>query len=240
MKISENMIDANEVPAEFLDFARQISEPVIADIGSRDALDGLYLLQQLNGSELHIFEPNPQAATLCRQHIEKFGNISKIFFNETALAAEAGNVDFYPVNQSESEKKDIGLSSMFQVNPRYSKRRGKIIQNHISVPAITMDSYFKKKNKPDILWMDVEGAELLVLKGGIKTLEQVKVIHIEVGFRAMHLKKPLFWEIDEFLQKAGFKIWKFMGVSAVKAFLAKNRLLPNLPWRWNAVYSKEL
>ncbi len=128
---------------------------------------------------------------------------------------------------------------MLIVNPRYTKNRGSIIQDHIKVTTVTLDSCFENRPHPDVLWIDVEGAELLVLQGAKKTLENVKFIHIEVSFRPMHVNKPLFWEIDAELKQSGFMLWKFMGKSRIKGFLAIKKLLPRLPWRWDAVYYKK-
>jgi hypothetical protein len=127
---------------------------------------------------------------------------------------------------------------MFRVNPAYaSERRGSIIQDRITVGATTLDSYFQGRRRgPDLLWIDVEGAEKLVLTGGESVLKSVTLIHIEVSFRPMQVGKPLWWEIDGFLRDRGFRLLRFVGVSRLKAFMVVHKLLPNLPWRWNAVY----
>ena len=142
-------------------------------------------------------------------------------------------------NQELSERNDIGLSSMLKVNPKYTKRRGSIEQDKITVSASTADIYFNGKIAPEIIWMDVEGAELMVLNGAINTLRSVELIYIEVSFRPMHIGKPLFWEINQFLVGHGFKLACLVGVSRLKSFLLRHKLLPNLPWRMNAIYVKK-
>jgi hypothetical protein len=84
--------------------------------------------------------------------------------------------------------------------------------------------------------MDVEGAELRVFSDGVKVLEHVRLIHVEVSFRPMQIGKPLFWEVDEFLKRRQFRFLKFIGVSHLRGILVTHKLLPNSPWRWNAVY----
>ncbi|MGH9403682.1 MAG: FkbM family methyltransferase [Terriglobia bacterium] len=231
---------AHQVDSEFIECAREVcpKNPVICDIGSRDALEGIYLCGALEASECHIFEPNPAAIKTCEANIAKYGQRCNIFFNPIALSDEAGSVAFFPVNIEKSDNKDIGFSSMFSVNPGYaSKRRGSIVQDRITVPASTLDSYFgNRERQPDLLWIDVEGAEKLVLSGGEEILRRVTLIHIEVSFRPMQTGKPLFWEIDEFFKERRFTLFKFAGVSRAKTILAIRKLLPNLPWRWNAIY----
>jgi len=233
---------AHQVPAELVEWARLFCppHPVICDIGSRDALDSIYLCRTLEAAECHVFEPNPPSARICESNIARFGRGCNISFNEVALSDEAGTVDFFPVDPSRSENKDPGFSSLFPINPAYaSKRRGTIVQDRMIVRATTLDAYFEGRERgPDLLWIDVEGAEKLVLRGGEKTLERVRIIHIEVSFRPMQIGKPLFWEIDGFLRDRRFRLLGFPGISRLKAFLVVHKILPNLPWRWNAVYCR--
>jgi len=160
-------------------------------------------------------------------------------FNSVGVSDSVGTAEFFPVNADESQNKDIGFSSMFPINPAYTARRQVIVQNKVTIPTTTLDTYFVDRKKlPDILWVDVEGAELLVFRGAENTLRHVSVIHVEVSFRPMQVGKPLFWEIDFFLRLRGFELLGFPGASRFKSFLVVHRLLPNLPWRWNAIYGR--
>ncbi len=233
---------SHEVSADLLAIARRLCppRPVVCDIGSRDALDGLCLCKSLDATECHIFEPNPSAIELCQANIARYGKGCKVFFNPVALTDNPGPVSFFAVNAGKSDNKDIGFSSLFPVNPAYaSKRRGAIVQDRITVTGTTLDLYFRnRQNQPDLLWIDVEGAEKLVLNGAQETLRHVALIHIEVSFRPMQTGKPLFWEIDSFLRESNFRLVKFIGVSRAMAFLMARRLLPNLPWRLDAAYCR--
>jgi 2-O-methyltransferase len=236
-----NMERQPEIPGGFIRFLSQyrISNPVICDIGSRDALEGLCLFRTLCGKQLHLFEPNPIAAERCKQNLAR-GNCQATFFNEVAVSDHDGTADFYAVDLERSENKDIGFSSFLLINPKYTKRRKSIIQKKIAVRTITLNSYFADKSQPDILWIDVEGAELLVLKGASRILPGVKIIHIEVSFRAMHCGKPLFSDIDYALKQYGFSFYGFSDTSLLKSFLYRYRVLPKLPWRLNAIYYRPL
>jgi FkbM family methyltransferase len=203
-------------------------------------LEGIALMRLLNGRQLHVFEPNPSAAMVCRRNLLTFAGDrpDMALFNEVAVSDNAGQLKFYPLNVSLSDNKDIGFSSLLRINPDYTRRRGRIVQDEVIVNAITLDDYFLSKHNPDILWVDVEGAEFQVLRGATRTLKGVKLIHIEVSFRPMQLGKPLYWEIARYLRKQGFSLYGLMEVSTIKAFLYRYRLLPNLPWRLNAVFWK--
>jgi FkbM family methyltransferase len=235
---------SGEVDPKFVRLARSLmgDRPVICDIGSRDALEGIALMRQLDGKQLHVFDPNPSAARICRQNLSDFanGDLSEIaLFNEMAITDRVGQLKFYPVNVSLSDNKDIGFSSLFQINPDYTRRRGRIVQDEVIVNATTLDDYFIGKQNPDILWIDAEGAELQVFRGATRVLSTVKLIHVEVSLRPMQVGKPLFWELSRYLKEQGFSFHRFMGISALRALLYRYRLLPNLPWRLNAVFCRE-
>jgi FkbM family methyltransferase len=231
------------VAPRFLAFAKTLlaDRPIICDIGSRDAQDGIFLIEQLDGKELHIFEPNPYAAQLCRQSIAQFTGRRQsqaIVFNQIAVGDSMGRSSFYRVDTELSQNKDIGFSSLFRINPNYTKRRGSIIQDEIVVDTTTLDEYFKDKAHPDLLWIDVEGAEMRVFRGAVNVLRSVTLVHVEVSFRPMQVGKPLFWEVHDHLQSSGFAFQGFSEVSAFRGFLCRHRLLPNPPWRLNAIYYK--
>jgi FkbM family methyltransferase len=233
----------SQVSTKFIKFLKKacITAPVICDIGSRDAIEGIHLYKALSGRKLPLFEPNPAAAIICRQNLNRFCNqqeLASIFFNQLGVTDRNGVEYFYPVNPETSDNGDIGFSSFLMLNPRYMKRRGLIKQDRLEVTTVTLDSYFANQDPPDILWIDVEGSELRVLQGASATLSKAKIIHIEVSFRAMHVGKPLFWEIDSFLRKSCFSFQGFIEVSAFKSFFYRHRLFPNLPWRLNALYCR--
>ena len=58
--------------------------------------------------------------------------------------------------------------------------------------------------KVDVLVVDVQGAELLVLKGGLKTLNHVEAVVCEVSTRAFYAGGVLYPELRSFLATHGF------------------------------------
>ncbi|MFK5915619.1 MAG: hypothetical protein QM484_14730 [Woeseiaceae bacterium] len=75
----------HEVPQEFINYANKIQNPIIADIGSRDAIDCLYLYEQLEAGALHIFEPNPIAIDICKKNIAAHKKNKNIFLRHKLL-----------------------------------------------------------------------------------------------------------------------------------------------------------
>lgn len=209
----------------------------IFDCGSRDALDGIFLANALQSDELHVFEPNPESAELCRKNLAVCSEF-KCYMNEVAIAQSSGTVDFYTIDTKETitphPDGNPGASSMFQANSDYPHEKYKQIK--ISVPSITLGDYVSKHGVPDLLWMDLQGAEKMALVGMGDMIRNVSVIHIEVGFRPMYVGQPLFWDIDELLKQKGFVLAHISAGRWPTFLLPIYRVLKSGPWVANAIY----
>ncbi len=77
------------------------------------------------------------------------------------------------------------------------------------VPMKTLDGLVKEIHggAADGLKLDVQGAELEVLKGADATMRRCKVVQVEVSFRRIYDKAPLAHEIIHFFAEQGFRIY---------------------------------
>jgi FkbM family methyltransferase len=80
----------------------------------------------------------------------------------------------------------------------------KIIQ-----PSTTVDTFFQINNidssKHDFWNFDIQGAELMALKGAIKSIQHAKAIYLEVNEKELYKNCALIGEIDSFLSQHNFK-----------------------------------
>jgi FkbM family methyltransferase len=209
----------------------------IFDCGSRDALDGIYLANTLEAEELHIFEPNPESVSVCLENLNKTSGF-KWFMNPVAVSDNSGSVDFYVNDKAKTitihPDGNIGAASMFIANPKYPHEKYEQIK--ITVPSITLDKYFYENGTPDLLWMDLQGAEKKALLGLKGKINDVSIIHIEVGFRPVYIGQPLFWEIDKILKSYGFRLISLDAGKWPIKFLWCYKLLKTGPWVANAIY----
>jgi FkbM family methyltransferase len=60
----------------------------------------------------------------------------------------------------------------------------------------------------DALKIDVQGAELDVLRGAQRNLGSVRVVELEVEFQPLYRGQPLFGDVDEYLRERGFTLWR--------------------------------
>ncbi len=66
---------------------------------------------------------------------------------------------------------------------------------------------------PDLIKIDVQGAELQVLENGPNTVSNGLVIETEVEFVPLYKGQPLFGDIHAFLRSLGFELHKFIDMS---------------------------
>jgi hypothetical protein len=52
---------------------------------------------------------------------------------------------------------------------------------------------------------DIQGAELLALKGAMKSIEYVKALYLEVNIEEVYKGAALMSDLDDFLSKYNFK-----------------------------------
>jgi FkbM family methyltransferase len=92
----------------------------------------------------------------------------------------------------------------------------------------------------DCLKIDVQGAELDVLKGAVLTLRETAVVEVEVEFVPLYQQQPLFADVDLFMRESGFTFHKFAEVAsrALRPFVLDNnpfKPMSQILWA-NAIY----
>ena len=60
----------------------------------------------------------------------------------------------------------------------------------------------------DVIKLDTQGSELDILFGSIDTLEETCLLEIEVEFNTIYEGQPLFSDVDQFMRRQGFVLWK--------------------------------
>jgi FkbM family methyltransferase len=99
---------------------------------------------------------------------------------------------------------DASLLAMFQ-------RMDLPVVSTREVETRRLDDVLKGEDA-DLLKLDVQGAELDVLRGAAETLEAVTVVHTEVEFIPIYKDQPLFGDVDVHLRASGFWFHNFVGV----------------------------
>jgi FkbM family methyltransferase len=84
------------------------------------------------------------------------------------------------------------------------------VRSTVPVTLTTLDTACERHDvHPDVIKMDIQGAELDVLKGGTRALSDALLIESEVEFQSLYVGQPLFRDIDAFLAEKG---WVLLGL----------------------------
>ncbi|MEZ6131736.1 MAG: FkbM family methyltransferase [Planctomycetaceae bacterium] len=100
--------------------------------------------------------------------------------------------------------------SMFQATPQFQQKWPQLQQQAVpqKLQTSTLDDVVRSQGlagKVDVLVVDVQGAELLVLKGGLQTLSNVQAVVCEVSTRPFYDGGVLYPELKDFLNAHGFR-----------------------------------
>jgi len=82
-----------------------------------------------------------------------------------------------------------------------------------TVPVVTLDQLCLEKNLPGpyLLKLDVQGAELQVLRGASRTLQQSDAVVLEVTLFGTMIGGPQFSDVVQFMGQMGFVVYDIFG-----------------------------
>jgi FkbM family methyltransferase len=178
---------------------------VALDVGSLDGEVTRRMLPLFPAARVFAFECNPDALGQCRAAL---AGLDRARLVERAVCDVDGDTVFHPIDGTRTRTPhadgNIGASSLYLASGDYPHEQ--YVQGTICVPATRLDTWARGAgvDAVDVLWMDVQGAELRVLRGMGELLRTVRIIHTEVEFRSIYSGQALFPEVDGFLRAAGF------------------------------------
>ncbi len=172
-------------------------ETVFYDLGGHAGFYALLANQFIRSGRIYSFEPSPAAQRIFQQHVKK----NKRFISND-------NISLLPYALSDSEKQ-VEFSNYSARNEGNTYITGSPVfskaGDFLTIPCYSVDGLLKLKyDKPDVIKIDVEGAEYDVLKGAINTLQQYKP-NILLATHDFHLP-GVKDRCLEFLKKLGYQI----------------------------------
>lgn len=162
-----------------------------------DELESLSRTNKL--SNVVILEPSSdiKVQSELKKNVKRFYE-SSIIINKAA-SFEEGKSDFYKTNIE-------GTASLLKLG-MISKEYHLLKQKETTqVELTTLDKVSEETGiVPDILWIDVQGAELMVLNGAKKILRSVNLVFLETSvFEPTYENGTTFAQIYNFLKNFGF------------------------------------
>ena len=177
------------------------TDPVIIDCGASDGSDSVELAKQFRKGKIHSFEPVDKLYQRLLQNTRDCDNVTCY---PVALADQNGTMDFY-VSAGASE----GSSSLLEPMEHLKDHPDTFFNKRSSVPTKTLDKWAEENNikKVDMLWLDMQGFELKMLRASCIILDSVSVIHTEVSTRETYKSVDQYNDYRIFLEEKGFKIY---------------------------------
>jgi FkbM family methyltransferase len=170
---------------DFLNKVKRCIDPnsvkTVYDVGAGDCTESIDFSEYFVNAQVYSFEANPACIYDCSK---KIVNNSRITLIPICVNEYTGMVKFHPINQQKTITSwpdgNPKASSIFISNGTYPHET--YVQDELNIPCMRLDDLqdtFKIPN-PDILWMDLQGAELSALKSLGERLKNIKMIHTEI------------------------------------------------------------
>jgi FkbM family methyltransferase len=173
---------------------------VVVDVGAHSGGFFGALQEQVPIARAVLVESMPDYAAKLRDRA--WGTDVRVV--DRAVADTDGNRVEFTIN-AYSETSSLlelrrDLSELSNIDTRVERR--------ISVETITLDRLYADQDLTavDLLKIDVQGAELLVLKGAGRALSNSEMVWIETSFKPLYEGSALFAEVYDQLGAAGFEL----------------------------------
>jgi FkbM family methyltransferase len=172
---------------QFLSVASRLLGPddirTVIELGARDGSETAEFARRLPRAHIYTFECNPQTFPQCRSTVSGLQQVELV---EKAVADRDGPITFFPIDPERTETTwedgNPGASSLLRASGKYPVET--FAQGEIMVEGTSLRSFMAERDLSgvDLLWMDIQGAELMALEGLGDRIAQVKLIHTEVEF----------------------------------------------------------
>ena len=104
---------------------------------------------------------------------------------------------------------NVQSSSILEFGTHSQEHPSVIYVDKIEKKSITIDYFFERNNldasKYDFWNFDIQGAELMALKGATQSIKYAKALYLEVNEKELYKNCGLITDIDEYLSKYNFK-----------------------------------
>lgn len=191
---------------------------VIFDVGARDGKESIEFAQKFPAARVFAFECHPDLLPRCKAALSQYPRIELAPF---AVSKHSGTIPFYPIDHARSRVKspdgNPGASSILRASGKYPSES--YVQSETAVPSVRLDDFCDRRqlSHPDLIWMDIQGAELEALQSLGARLDRASLMHIEVEFMEIYSGQPLFRDIRAFLRGKG---WTFAGFTSYSRYFA--------------------
>ncbi len=181
------------------------NNPIIIDAGCFDGIDSLAMAKKWPQGHIHAFEPLTDTFQLLLSNVSHCANITPYPY---ALSDQNGTALMYVSEMAAQQGVSSQSSSLLAPKEHITYAPHVIFPKQIQVPTFTLDQWAQEYHisHVDLLWLDMQGLELTVLKAAPQLLKTVKVILTEVEFVEAYEGQSLYPELKQWLEEQGFEL----------------------------------
>jgi len=198
----------------YYDFLNEINSNhinTIFELGSRDLVDSIKLLNHFDKSRVYAFECNPDCLIECNKNLSNLDDDKKkrLFLVDKAVSINNGDVTFYPFDLQKYN--NMGASSMLKVDfslrdkndPDFNLENP---QKECIVNGVRLDTFMDENHidNIDLLCIDLQGYELNAIKSLGDYLHKVKYIITESSIVSTYTNGTTFNELNHYLSNYNF------------------------------------
>ena len=166
------------------DFETRGEQPIIIDCGANIGLSTIRFKRRHPGARVYAFEPDPHFASILEKNVESWG-LSNVCVIQSAVWSSVGTLRF---------QQDEGLAGHLSAAGE---------EGGIEVRTVRLREFLSEPI--DFLKIDIEGAELEVLKDCKDALKNVRRLFVESHSYAGH--EQTLDEVLEILRMADYRYW---------------------------------
>ncbi len=191
-------------PVFYLALTKEIKAGMcVVDIGAHIGMLTLAAAKRVGPTgRVYAFEPAQESVRILRRHVEFNKWNERIEVVQAVVSDQNGRLPFYVYGASMAAS-----LSRTNVEVLNSERRTSPV-SMVEVPSVTLDTFCKEhKFMPDVIKVDVEGAELLVLRGAQNLLLDISpVVLCEIHPAQMQNCGSSVLELYAFLEEVGYAL----------------------------------
>lgn len=202
-------------PNEFAYLNQALSEDaVFIDIGANEGFYTVFAAHHVSPRGLVMaVEPSPREYTRLENNVA-INSLSNVRLVKRALGARQGKAVLHvadPEHNGQNTLGDFGHAGVTAVD-------------HVEIELVELDSLVVEQEltRVDVIKMDVEGAELEVIKGGLKTLDRYKpILLIELFESALQKQGASVHAVVALLKEHGYLFYEFSESTGLPQTLGK-------------------
>lgn len=194
---------------EHLEPIRLTAAETLIDAGANKGQFSLAFRVLRPHAHIIAFEPLPEAA---ETYARLFAGDGRVRLERVALSDQDGQARFHVADRSDS-------SSLLAPGPGQAAAFGVRGSGVIDVAVRRLDGMIDPASlaRPILLKIDVQGAELLVLRG-IEQLDLIDFVYIELSMIELYDAQAMFEEVASFLFERGFTVAGVFNQVATRQF----------------------